>query len=172
MVAQISRPVVLSTIPTMSTLQVFIAPQRSFYADVLANALRVAGMGSPVLVVQLFQGGSKAGTTEPVELCQHLVWYRCQAQRDLTSPESTITPEELESVQALWALAVAGIKSGEYRLVIIEGLSLAIQRGIVTEQTALELCSQRPTSVDVVLLDQTMPANLLEMADQITKCRS
>jgi cob(I)alamin adenosyltransferase len=153
------------------TVQVFVAPQRSLYADVLANALRTAGQGAPVLVVQLFEGGSKVGVSQPTRLCQHLLWLRCQTGRDLSSAEVVLTETESDSVRELWAVVKEGITAGAYRLVVVEGLNLAIARGLVSADEALQTLTQRPPSVDVVLTGQEMPSYLLEIADQITKSK-
>jgi ATP:corrinoid adenosyltransferase len=175
MVAQINRPSKtreLSALPpTMSlaqgSLQLFIAP-RSQYGDVLASAVRTAGQGSEVLVVQLFQGGTQA----MIKLCQHLTWLRCVCDRFLDKPEIVLSDSEITNIKSLWQTVEQAMHTGDYRLVVVEGLDLAIQHGLVTEAEVIARLSDRPLSVDIVLVGESMPASILEIADQITRCRN
>ncbi len=175
MVAQINRPSKtrdLTTLPPTMTLaqgslQLFIAP-RSQYADVLASAVRTAGQGSEVLVVQLFQGSTQA----VVKLCQHLTWRRCSCDRFLDRADVALSEVEITSIKSLWQSVVEAIQLGDYRLVVVEGLDLAIHHGLVTEAEVTALLSDRPLSMDIVLVGESMPAGILEIADQVTKCRS
>jgi ATP:corrinoid adenosyltransferase len=175
MVAQINRSSKtreLTALPTtmslaQGSLQLFIAP-RSQYGDVLASAVRTAGQGSEVLLVQLFQGSTQA----IVKLCQHLTWRRCTCDRFLDKPDIVLSEAEIASIKSLWQTVVEAIQVGDYRLVVVEGLDLAIHHGLVTEAEVIALLSDRPLSMDIVLVGESMPASILEIADQVTKCRS
>ncbi len=149
------------------TLQVFLAP-RNQYAEVLANAVRTAGQGSEVLVVQLFQSGKQGMIT----LCQHLTWWRCACDRHLDRPDTVLSSAEIAAIQSLWQKVEQAISEGVCRLVVVEGVDLAIEHGIITEAQVLQLLSDRPLTMDIVLAGESLPESILEIADQVTKCRS
>ncbi|NJK33490.1 MAG: hypothetical protein HC919_00210 [Oscillatoriales cyanobacterium SM2_2_1] len=64
-------------------MHIITAPHRSLYAEVKAQALRLAGQGTPVLIVEFFQGGAQQGLALPRVLGQNLTWMRCNTQRRL-----------------------------------------------------------------------------------------
>jgi ATP:corrinoid adenosyltransferase len=171
MVAQINLPTPTVPLPmaqlslAYGSLQVCTAPQRHLYSDMLAKAIRTAGQGFPVLVLQLFQGG----THQTVQLCQHLTWLRCATDRDLTKPGVALEPEEQLSIQGLWELAKQAIITASHRLVVIEGLDLAIEHQLLSETEVIETVQNSP--VDIVILGQNFPPAIWEIADQVTKIR-
>ena len=78
-------------------VQIFTAPHRSFFTSVMAQALREAGQGTRVLVVQFLKGGINMGHQHPMHLCQHLDWYRCNLPRCIDTPELEAT--EMQAMQ-------------------------------------------------------------------------
>ena len=65
MVAQLETPTLNLRIDRPLTVaglvQVFTSTQRSFFTSVMANALRMAGQGTSVLIVQFLKGGINQG---------------------------------------------------------------------------------------------------------------
>ena len=60
---------------------------------------------------------------------------------------------------------------GEYDLVVLDELSLAINFGLIAETEVLAFLKQRPSHVDVILTGPEMPQAILDVADQITELR-
>lgn len=150
-------------------VQVFTAGQRSFFTNVIAQALRLAGQGTPVLVVQFLKGGITQGYDHPVQLGQNLDWIRCNLPRCIDSP--TVEAEELQSLTDLWEHTQAVVRAGKYDLVVLDELSLAIHFGLISEVDVITFLKTRPRHVDVILTGPEMPRSLLDMADQITQLR-
>ena len=57
-------------------LQIHTAPYRGSFSIVLSEALRAAGLGSRVMVVQFLKGGVNQGPQNAIELCGQLKWLR------------------------------------------------------------------------------------------------
>lgn len=151
-------------------IQVFTSPRRSFFTAVMAQALTLAGQGTPVLVVQFLKGGINMGPDQPVRLGQNLDWLRCNLNRCLDIAD-TITPKEYQAAQELWHYTCEVVKQGKYRFVVLDELSLAIQLGLIPEQEVIDLLEQRPRSLDMILTGPEMPGAILNLADQITQLR-
>ncbi len=157
-------------LPTVEGLvQVVTAPQRSFFAGVMAQALRVAGEGRRVLVVQFLKGGIQQGPEHPVQLGQNLDWLRCDLSRCISTPQ--LSEPEQQALTRLWQHTQRSILSGDYSLAVLDELSLAVNLGLIPEVEVLDLLQQRPVSVDIILTGPDMPLALLEAADQITELR-
>jgi cob(I)alamin adenosyltransferase len=135
----------------------------------MAQALRAAGQGTPVLVVQFLKGGIQQGPEHALVLGSYLTWVRCGILRCVDTPH--LEPEEQAALSALWAFAHQSISSGHYGLVVLDELALAIQLGLIPEQEVLDLLDRRPLSLDVMITGLEMPQSLLDRADLITQLR-
>lgn len=173
MVSQVEAPSLSSKQPIThrveGLVQVFTSPHRGFFTNVMAQALRIAGQGTPVLVVQFLKGGIEQGFEHPVQLGQNLDWVRCNLPRCIDTPH--LDEEETRSLVDLWHQTQAVVMRGEYELVVLDELSLAIRFGLVSEEEVLTFLGQRPRHVDIILTGPDMPESLLESADQITELR-
>ena len=150
-------------------VQVFTCPHRSFFTGVMAQALRIAGQGTPVLVVQFLKGGIGQGYQHPVQLAQHLDWIRCNLSRCIDTPD--MAEAESTALRELWQHTQATVLQGKYSLVVLDELSLAINFGLISEAEVLNFIQGRPGQVDLILTGPDMPQALLDVADQITELR-
>ena len=150
-------------------VQVFTCSHRSFFTNVMAQALRIAGQGTPVLVVQFLKGGIGQGYEHPVQLGQNLDWIRCNLPRCIDTPH--LDEAETQSLLELWEYTRTIVLSGKYELVVLDELSLAVNFGLIADTEVLSFLKQRPRHVDVILTGPEMPRSLLDIADQITELR-
>jgi cob(I)alamin adenosyltransferase len=150
-------------------VQIVTSPHRSFFTNVMAQALRAAGQGTSVLVVQFLKGGIRMGPEHPIRLCQNLEWFRCNLPRCIDTSE--LEPSEMESLQELWVYTKNAVLTGSHAMVVLDELSLAIHLGLIPEAEAVELIQQRPRHVDMILTGPEMPRSLLDEADQVTELR-
>ena len=173
MVAQLETPV----LPTPNNLpyaiaglvQVFTCSPRCFFTSVIAQALRIAGQGTSVLVVQFLKGGIGQGVEHPVQLGQNLDWIRCDLPRYIDTPQ--LDEAETKSLLALWQHTQIVVSEGKYAFVVLDELSLAISFGLIPLDEVLEFIKNRPSHVDIVMTGPEMPPAILEIADQITEIR-
>ncbi|NJL90617.1 MAG: P-loop NTPase family protein [Coleofasciculaceae cyanobacterium SM2_1_6] len=206
MIVQLETPSIDTTqqstqTPIVGMVQVFTnsssapdpQPERKFFTNVLAQALRIAQQGTKVLVVQFLKGGINQGSQHPTRLGQNLDWLRCNLQRDITgnifdlgeselrksnSEESElgdksteITPAEQSAVAELWQHTQGLVDRGDYALIILDELSLAMNLGLIPENLVLEFLNQRPPAIDIIFTGAAMPQEILNIADQVTKIR-
>lgn len=173
MVAQLENPALnptcTSLYPVEGLVQVFTCSHRNFFTNVMAQSLRIAGQGTPVLVVQFLKGGINQGHQHPTRLGQHLDWIRCDLPRYIDTPQLGET--ENQSLCQLWQHTQQVVSEGKYSLVVLDELSLAINFGLIALEEVLALLEQRPSHVDVILTGPEMPQPLLDVADQITQVR-
>ncbi|MBD1834059.1 P-loop NTPase family protein [Cyanobacteria bacterium FACHB-472] len=173
MVAQLESPTLNSTprIPytVQGLVQVFTSSHRNFFTTVMAQALRIAGQGTPVLVVQFLKGGIGQGHEHPMQLGQNLDWIRCDLPRCIDTPH--LEEAETHSLLQLWQHTQNVVYEGKYSLVVLDELSLAINFGLIPESEVLAFLEKRPAHVDIILTGPEMPHLLLEVADQITEIR-
>jgi cob(I)alamin adenosyltransferase len=151
------------------TVQVFTSQHRTFFTNVMVQAMRVAEQGLPVLVVQFLKGGIAQGPEHPMQMGQNLDWIRCECLECITGPE--VTAEAQAALLALWAHTQSIVSEGKYGLVVLDELSLAVDFGLIKENEVLHLLKNRPAHVEIILTGPHMPDSLLAVADQITEFR-
>lgn len=173
MIAQLDTP---SINPTLSVpysveglLQVFTSPHRNFFTSVMAQSLRIAGQGTPVLIVQFLKGGIRQEQDKPIQMLQNLNWLRCDLPRCIDTPH--LDEAENQALQQLWQHTQQAVSQGKYSLVVLDELSLAINFGLIPEAEVLDFLANRPPHVDIILTGPEMPKSILDLADQITEIR-
>lgn len=172
MVAQLETPVDSPCnlpYPVEGLVQVFTCSHRSFFTGVMAQALRIAGQGTPVLVVQFLKGGIGQGHEHPVQLGQNLDWIRCDLPRCIDTPQ--LDEAEAHSLHQLWQHTQKVAWEGKYSLIVLDELSLAINFGLIPQDEVLVFLDKRPGHVDIILTGPEMPQAILEVADQVTQIR-
>lgn len=173
MVAQLQIPALNLTHSLPYTVeglvQVFTGPHRCFFTNVMAQALRIAGQGTPVLAVQFLKGGINQGHEHPVRLGQNLDWVRCDLPRCIDRAD--LDAAEVRSIEQLWHYVQDIVRKGRYTLVILDELSLAVNLGLIPEAEVLALINSKPHHLDLILTGPSMPQGILDVADQITEIR-
>ncbi len=173
MIAQLETPSVNTTLSLPYTIeglvQVFTSAHRNFFTSVMAQSLRIAGQGTPVLVVQFLKGGISQGHEHCIRLGQNLDWIRCDLPRCIDTPQLDET--EAQALQELWQHTQKVVCESKYSLVVLDELSLAINFGLIPETDVLAFLAKRPPHVDIILTGPDMPKSILELADQITEIR-
>jgi cob(I)alamin adenosyltransferase len=173
MVAQVERPIPVKSrsleFAIEGLVQVFTSSQRSFFTGVMSQALRLAGQGTPVLVVQFLKGGIGQGYDRPIQLGQQLDWVRCDIPRCVDSGQ--VNEEEGRAILDLWQYTQNVVHQGRYDLVVLDELSLAMQFGLIPEAEVLNFIKTRPRQVDIIMTGPQMPESILAVADQITEMR-
>ncbi|NJM48535.1 MAG: P-loop NTPase family protein [Alkalinema sp. RU_4_3] len=173
MVAQVERPIPVKSrsleFAIEGLVQVFTSSHRSFFTGVMSQALRLAGQGTPVLVVQFLKGGIGQGYDRPIQLGQQLDWVRCDLPRCVDSGQ--VNEEERCAILDLWQYTQNVVHQGRYDLVVLDELSLAMQFGLIPEAEVLNFIKKRPRQVDIIMTGPQMPESILAVADQITEMR-
>lgn len=136
-------------------IQVFTGSHRNFFTSVIAQALRIAGQGTPALVVQFLKGGIRQGHKYPIQLGQNLDWLRCNLPRCIDTPH--LDEIENQALHQLWHHTQKAVFEGKYSLVVLDELSLAINFGLIQLDEVLAFLKKRPAHVDIILTGQKCP---------------
>ncbi|HIK45531.1 MAG TPA: cob(I)yrinic acid a,c-diamide adenosyltransferase, partial [Leptolyngbyaceae cyanobacterium M65_K2018_010] len=142
---------------------------RSFFTDVMVQALRIAEQGKSALVVQFLKGGIHQGPHQPMQLGQNLDWIRSDMAGCIHGPE--VEAEAQAAVQELWQYTKTMVSKGRYGLVVLDELSLAVNYDLISAPDVIDFLQHRPPQVDVILTGPAMPTVLLDIADQVTEFR-
>jgi len=136
----------------------------------LGQALRAAGQGLKVCIIQFIKGQGKTGealalaSAFPGQVELHRVGTGFTWQQD----KDTVK----EAALAGWNLAREKISSDAYDLIVLDELTYLIGFGILAEAEALALFSARPKRLHLVITGRDASQGLIEYADLVTEMRA
>lgn len=133
----------------------------------LGQALRAAGQGLKVCIVQFVKGKWPTGeakfcaASELVEFHTTGVGFTWRAD----------PAETKQAAEAGWALASAKVMGGEYDLVVLDELTYLMTYQLVEESVILDVIRKRPRHVHLVISGRGASPALVEIADLVTEMR-
>jgi cob(I)alamin adenosyltransferase len=136
----------------------------------LGMALRMAGHGRRVLVVQFIKSGGSTGEIAAlgrlpgVELVQKGMGFIPKQDDEARERHRQAASEALE-------LARQALAAGEHDLVILDEICIAISSGLIDEMRVLEAIETAPPETCLVLTGRSAPPRLVERADTVTEMR-
>ncbi|NLB83843.1 MAG: cob(I)yrinic acid a,c-diamide adenosyltransferase [Synergistaceae bacterium] len=149
-------------------IQIYMGDGKGKTSSALGLAVRMAGCGGKTAIIQFMKGWEysevKGLSFLPgVHLLQ-------TGRPDYVYPD-TIAPEDYEEaergLQAAWCL----LSSGEYDLVILDEISVALSFGLLKIEDVLELMEKKPHHVELVLTGRNPPPEMVAGADLVTDMR-
>lgn len=83
-----------------------------------------------------------------------------------------VTQADLDKAEEGLCIAAQALRSGEYRIVVLDEVSVAIKFGLIRLGDVIRAVEDRFPGVEVVLTGRYAPPELLEMADYVTEMRA
>lgn len=134
----------------------------------LGLAMRAAGHGRRVLVLQFIKGSRKSGEHESARKLAPLVEIR-QVGRGFVYREKGPSQRDISSARAGLGQAQQAMGSGEYGLVVLDEVLYAIDCGLLPAEDVIEAVRSRSAGTDVVLTGRNAPSEIVGMADTVTE---
>ncbi len=158
-------------------LEVHTANYRGSFSMVFSEALRSAGLGSDVLIAQFLKGGVAQGPENTINLCGQLEWLRPSFPYCLNKQyidyhyESFEFEESKKAVEEVWEFCKQQLRKNSIHKMILDEIGLAIELGLIEEESLIAALEGRPDSIDVILTGPSIPSKVINMADQVTELR-
>ncbi len=133
-------------------------------------AIRAAGNGLNVLFVSFMKGPSYPYGEEVIFEKIPNITHRKFGTDYFVSPG---TNDELAISEAKAALKFAAerMMTGEYDLVILDEVNVAVNFGLISAEEVLRVLRERPEGVEVVLTGRYAPQEFIDFADLVTEMR-
>ncbi len=151
-------------------LLIFTGDGKGKTTAALGMALRAAGHGSGVLIVQFVKSDSSTGEIAAigrlpgVEISQ-------QGRGFIPRAAGAARSAHREAAERALDLAREGLASGRYGLVILDEICVALSARLLEVSAVVEVLSKAQPGACVVLTGRGAPPELLEMADTVTEMR-
>lgn len=149
-------------------LIVFTGDGKGKTTAALGMALRAAGHGMRVLILQFIKGGWKYGELEALERFGNVTI------KPLGSG-FTWKKESLDEDRGLaangWEGAQRAIDSGEWDMIVLDELNIVLSYGLLPLEPVLEVLRGRPETLHIAVTGRGAAPELMEIADLVTEMR-
>ena len=149
---------------------VYTGDEKGKTTAAIGQALRSVGHGNRVLVIQ-FMKGKKYGEVLAAEkyLAGGLTMIQCGL--DSFVMKNDPAPVDIELARKGLALAKKAVASGDYQMVVLDEINVALDFKLVELEDVIEIIKIKPASLDLVLTGRYAPAGVIELADMVSEIR-
>ncbi|MBU0508140.1 cob(I)yrinic acid a,c-diamide adenosyltransferase [bacterium] len=138
----------------------------------LGTILRAVGYGHRCLIVQFIKGSWMYGEIKSIKRLEPEVEFHRLGKGFVGIMDDNLPREEHEKAahEAL-AFAKEKLASGDYRLVLLDEIFIAVTLGLISVADVLDLLDVRPKQTTVILTGRGAPPEVIERADTVTEMR-
>ena len=139
----------------------------------LGLAIRSAGHGQKVLILQFIKDAWKTGESKMMERLGPEIEME-QLGKGFIKVEDgklQITEEDRKNAEESLRYTIEKISSGKYDLIILDEINNLIAYGLVDLQEIINIIRQRPKGLNLVLTGRGAPDELIDIADTVSEIR-
>jgi cob(I)alamin adenosyltransferase len=148
-------------------VQVFTGNGKGKTTAALGTVLRALGHGLRVYIVFFMKGDYDYGEYRALSQLPGVDTASFGLRR-FTDPDN-ISPEEIEQARLALAAARKAIKSGNYDLVVLDEVNVALGFKLIELEDVVKLIQDKPADVELILTGRYADARLIELADLVTE---
>ncbi len=149
-------------------VQIFTGDGKGKTSAALGVVLRALGRGLRVCVVVFMKGDYPYSEWKALSKLPNVKIARF-GFRTFTDP-ANVKPEEIEQAKQALATARDAMLSGNYDLVMLDAVNLAVAWKLVVLSEVTGLISDKPPNLELILTGRQADAKLVELADLVTEC--
>ena len=139
----------------------------------LGLALRAAGHGQKVLILQFIKGAWKTGEAKIMERLKPEIEMEQLGKGFIKFADGKlqITKKDIENAEESLQYAKERINSGKYDMVILDEINNIISYGLVGVSEVTEIINRKPSGLDLVLTGRGAPEELIKIADTVSEIK-
>lgn len=135
----------------------------------LGQALRAVGEGRRAIMLQFIKGPWKSG--------EDSAWQKLAPEFEIVKGgkgfvgiqgDNLPREEHEEAAEKLWERAQNDITSGEYDLVILDELNVALSLGLVKQKEIVPTLREYKDKLDIMITGRGAPKGLINLADLVS----
>jgi cob(I)alamin adenosyltransferase len=148
-------------------VQVYTGNGKGKTTAAMGAIVRAAGHGLKVYLVSFMKGDYAYGEYNTLSKIPN-VEISTFGFRHLIDPTS-IKPEEKEQAGMALAKAREAVCSGEYDLVVLDEVNVALGYNLIEVDDVIRLIEEKPPAVELILTGRYVDDRLIELADLVTE---
>jgi cob(I)alamin adenosyltransferase len=134
----------------------------------LGTALRAAGHGQQVAIVQFIKGSWNYGEATALEQFPNVELVRFGSGFTWEADDPSVP---LSLAREAWTAARERALSDCYNLLVLDELNYAMTEGFVSVDEVLDLLASKPQRLSVIITGRNAAPALIEAADTVTEMR-
>lgn len=135
----------------------------------MGQALRALGHGFKVLVIQFMKGKKYGEVLCAEKLLPNLKIIPCGL--DSFVMKDNPAPIDIELARQGLKLAREAIASGEYQMIILDEINVALDFKLIPLEEVLDLIRNKPDKIDLVLTGRYAPQEIIDLADTVSEVK-
>jgi cob(I)alamin adenosyltransferase len=149
-------------------IQVYTGKGKGKTTAALGLAFRAAGYGYQTFVIQFMKGNIMYGELETAKRLAPFVTIK-QMGRDCFVNRQKLDPEDIKLAHEALTLARGVLAGGEYDIVVLDEINVAVDYGLIQKNEVLKLMNERPSNVELILTGRYAAREIIERADLVTE---
>lgn len=148
-------------------VQVYTGNGKGKTTAAVGTIVRAAGHGLRVCLVSFLKGKYAYGEYKTLSRLPNVEIAQFGLRRFAEPGE--VKAEEKAQARAALAAARKAVMSGDYDLVVLDEINVAVSYQLVSPDEVVELIRNKPPGVELILTGRYADNRLLEMADLVTE---
>jgi cob(I)alamin adenosyltransferase len=150
-------------------VQVYTGNGKGKTSAAFGLSLRAIGRELKVYIIQFIKGGFDYGELYIIDKLPNLELKAFGRGKFVT--EKPPEKEDIKFAEEALQLSREVVESGEYDVVILDEVNVALNLKLIKLDTILELIKSKPKHVELVLTGRYAPNEIIEAADLVTEMR-
>jgi cob(I)alamin adenosyltransferase len=156
--------------PRPGYVQVYTGDGKGKTTASLGLVCRAAGYGHRACIVSFLKGDPNYGELRFIREHMPMVEYHLAGRMNFVDPNDP-DPADVAIAAEGVEKARTAIASGDFHLVVLDEVNVAVNLGLVDEDELLSLLDDRPEHVEVVLTGRDASQRIMDRADLVTEMR-
>jgi cob(I)alamin adenosyltransferase len=151
----------------LGLIQVYTGDGKGKTTASLGLAFRACGHGFRVCMIQFMKGSEEYGEVSAAKLLPGFTLIQSGRNDfvDMAHPD----PVDRQLAEDGWRLAKTAIDSGEYEIVILDEMNVALSCGLLDTATVIDFLTASKRKVEIILTGRYAPAALIAAAHLVTE---
>jgi cob(I)alamin adenosyltransferase len=154
--------------PERGIVMLFTGDGKGKTTAALGAAMRAAGHGARVFVIQFMKGRlygelAAAGKIENLTIEQ----YGRDEFVDSKNPEAV----DIELASKGWKRALEIVSTEQPDMLVLDEINVAVSFGLIPQEDVIDFTRGRPAGMDLILTGRYAPDRFLEIADTVTEMK-
>jgi cob(I)alamin adenosyltransferase len=149
-------------------IQVYTGTGKGKTTAALGLAMRAFGHGLKVYIIQFMKGNIRYGEVETAHQLSPNVVLK-QMGRETFVDRNNPDRIDIELAQKAFQLAKEVIGGGKYDIVVLDEINVAVDYGLISLETLLDLLDSKPSHVELILTGRYAKGEVIERADLVTE---
>ena len=150
------------------TVQLYTGDGKGKTTASLGAAMRAAGHGRRVLMIQFMKGRLYGELAASKEMKGFTIE---QYGRDEFVDPKHPDPVDVELAAKGWARALEAVGDEKLDLLILDEINVAVSFGLIELENVVRFVERRPPRLELILTGRYAPRELIEIADTVTEMR-